>query len=97
MVSDLGTAQPAYWVCAIRVLHDLLHEFGDMLVAIWEYCMELRNLRCACGLCLYLQPRTGTPYNSQRALYLQSRSSKHAVHFSMQVLQARESALRSLL
>ena len=27
MVSDLGTAQPAYWVCAIRILHDSLHEF----------------------------------------------------------------------
>ena len=24
--------------------------FGDMLVAIWKYCMEHRNLRCAYGL-----------------------------------------------
>ena len=27
MVSDLGTAQPAYWVRGIRILNDLLHEF----------------------------------------------------------------------
>ena len=27
MVSDLGTSQPAYWVCAFGILHNPLHEF----------------------------------------------------------------------